>query len=185
MTATSRRLRFVAVLLAVAALGGAGCKSSEPVVEPPPPEPPRINLADYEDFDVAAYRDPPPVRPAIEHDVPPSLLDGKAVEPRGGTRTVQGYRIQLYSSQDKSLADGRLDRATQWWNEQRRRGTLADAYPEDDLSSAPVYLVYRQPYYRVRLGNFATRAEALRMLRLVERDFPNAFIAPDTVTITR
>ena len=173
------------ILSVLALMLWGGCKSSEPPPEPDPEPLPQINLAAFEDFDVAAYRDAPPVRAEVEHDVPESLMDGRAAASSGGvTRTVQGYRIQLYSSQDKALADRRMDEAAAWWNAQRRQGTLEDVYP-GDLSRVPVYLVFRQPYYRVRFGDFATRAEAQRILRLLADQFPDAFIAPDTVTITR
>lgn len=185
-SAAGRLHSVVSLIALVAILAWGGCKSSEPPPEPPPPKAPEINLAEFEDFDVATYRDAPPQRAEIEHDVPAELLDGKADSgSSGGTRTVQGYRIQLYSSQDKNLADRRMDQATGWWNQQRRQGTLEDVYPGDVSQQAPVYLVFRQPYYRVRFGNFATRAEALQLLRLLDDEFPDAFIIPDTVTITR
>ncbi len=179
----SLRPRLALRLLAVAALLlWSACKTTEPAPPPPPPSPPPINLADYEDFDPTPYPDEPPARADVQHDVPASLLDGKAE--RAVTRTVQGYRIQIYSSQDKRAADRAVEEAIAWWRSQRRAGRLSDVY-EDDTAQPPVYLIFRQPYYRVRVGNFATRAEALRVMPLIGSAFPNAFIAPDTVTITR
>ncbi len=162
-------------------LAAAGCKT----VEPPPalPPPPPINMADYEDFDVGLYEDELPPRPTVEHDVPAALLDGKATVTQT-PRTTQGYRIQIYSAQDKFQADDRMARATRWWRTQHSLGNLDDAY-QDDASEPPVYLFYRQPYYRVRVGNFATRSDALHFLRMIERDFPDAFIVPDTVNLVR
>jgi len=177
----SLRVRAGGMLLVVALLVAAGCKATEPAPPPAPPPPPPINMAEYEDFDPSAYADEPPAPAPVEHDVPPALLDGKATA-TGTPRTVQGYRIQIYSAQDKQQADERVEEAMRWWRSQRSQGTL-DGFTQGDDSQPPVYLFYRQPYYRVRVGNFATRAHALRFLRLIETEFPSAFIVPDTVTV--
>ena len=171
----------VALLLCSACSGSRGA-SDDPDPGPAVPDP--INMAEYEDFDVAPYEDPPPVpAAAVEHDVPQSLLDGKA-DDRPVSRTGPGYRIQIYSSQDKRAADRRAEQAVAWWREQLRAGQLDDLYPYEP-TPAPIYQDFRQPYYRVRVGNFATRSEAQELLRLVESRFPSAFIAPDQVTLVR
>ena len=141
-------------------------------------------MADYEDFDVSPYDDEPPVPSNIvEHDVPEELLEGK-VSSQPVSRTGSGYRIQIYSSQDKRASDRQVEQAVAWWREQLRAGLLDDIYV-DDPSPPPVYQDFRQPYYRVRLGNFASRAEAQDMLRMTEQRFPRAFIVPDKVTLNR
>ena len=141
-------------------------------------------MAEYEDFDAAPYEDDPPVpAEAVEHDVPQSLLEGK-VEAQPVNRTGPGYRIQIYSSQDKRAADRQAEQAVSWWRDQLKSGQFDDLYPYNP-SPPPVYQDFRQPYYRVRVGNFASRSEAQRMLRVVERRFPRAFIAPDRVTLSR
>jgi len=45
--------------------------------------------------------------------------------------------------------------------------------------------VYIQPYYRVRVGNFKTRAEAEHALSILNDRYTDAFIVPDTVIIIR
>ena len=141
-------------------------------------------MADYEDFDAAPYEEEPPA-PAItvDHDVPESLLSGK-VDAQPASRTGSGYRIQIYSTQDKRAADQQAEQAVAWWRALHRTGELDDVY-FDEPTPPPVYQDFRQPYYRVRLGNFASRAEAQRMLQLVEQRFSRAFIAPDKVTLSR
>ena len=141
-------------------------------------------MADYEDFDVSPYDDEPPVpSDIVEHDVPESLLEGNASS-QPVSRTGAGYRIQIYSSQDKRASDRQVEQAVAWWREQLRAGLLDDIYV-DDPSPPPVYQDFRQPYYRVRLGNFASRAEAQDMLQMAEQRFPSAFIVPDKVTLNR
>lgn len=175
------------LLLLVIAGGLVGCsgpKETAPVDDDPSDvvnnEP--IRMADYEDFDASGYIDTPPPEDPISHDVPAALITGQTGQ--GTTERVQGYRIQIFSSKDKADADRELDGAVSWWHNQKVEGYLDDLY-EGREASPPVYMIFRQPYYRVRLGNFATRDEALRLLPTVQRRFPSAFIAFDTVTLSR
>ena len=64
----------------------------------------------------------------------------------------------------------RVADAIAWW----RRAN--DGTPE-------VYTVYRAPYYRVRVGNYATRGEADRAARSVGGSFPGSFVVQDRVTV--
>ena len=177
-----RTFLFLAALLL-----GAACSGSQGVTNgegpDPDPDPETINMADYEDFDSAPYDEEPPTSTTtIAHDVPERLLKGRVEQQVSRTRA--GYRIQVFSSQDKRDADRRVESAVAWWRQQLRLETLAELYPGDP-SPPPVYLDFRQPYYRVRVGNFSSRSEAKAVLQLIEKRFPDAFIAPDTVTLTR
>lgn len=140
-------------------------------------------MADYEDFDAAPFEEEPPMPETdVEHDVPANLMEGKVEEQTGGSR--QGYRIQVFSSQDKRDADRLVEDVVAWWREEVRNGDLTAVYPGNP-SPPPVYLDFRQPYYRIRIGDFSTRSEAQAVLRLVGARFAGAFIAPDTVTPRR
>ena len=140
------------------------------------------HIDEYEDFDEASYVDPPPVATTdIEHDVPDMLMTGAAVSDARVLETVQGFRIQIHSSLDKEGAVSAEERAKAWWSsisEEERPASMQN----DQL---PVYLKYVQPYYRGRVGNFATREEAEIALEMIAGRFPRAFIAIDTVTVWR
>ena len=133
----------------------------------------------YETFDPAGYDVRPPAVPAaVTHDVPPRLMEGRVeVPPRGPaaptTRVVDGFRIQVFTSEDRSSAERVRAEAEGWASGQagagaRLRGEVA----------------YLQPYYRVRLGAFASRNEAEEALAVVRTRYPEAFLVPDLVTIT-
>ncbi len=140
------------------------------------------HINEYEDFDEASYVDPPPVATTdIEHDVPEMLMSGMAVSNARMLETVQGFRIQIHSSLDKEGAVSAEERAKAWWSSVPE-GVRPASMQEDQL---PVYLKYVQPYYRVRVGNFATREEAEVALEMIAERFPRAFIAIDTVTVWR
>lgn len=139
-----------------------------------------VDLSRYEDFDPAPYREEAPaVREEIEHDVPARLLSGRA--DAGVERTVQGFRVQILSSKDRDAAERAAVQAEQWWREQAGEAP-GDLFAADDL---PVYTVFRQPYYRVRVGNFTSRAEAERALEYLSKRYSDAFIARDEVTVTQ
>ena len=133
------------VLLLLAALGLLlpACSALERVTDddtdrPPPAEEPR---ADPGEGDETPSEDPPE-------------------EPR----TVQGFRIQILTTDDKDAADQCAAEAQEQWG-------------------APVDVAWKAPYYRVRVGAFASRAAAQPRLDAVQEQYPDAFLVPDTVTI--
>jgi hypothetical protein len=141
-------LRLLALLL-IALVTFAACSGPRDAgpAEPPPDDeggPPA-----YETFDPGPYAaEPEPPDAEIDHDVPPVLMDGAVTVPDvEGPRTVQGYRVQVFSSADKAAADDVLDEATGWWRVVRDDPDAAAAFAH----GFPAEVEYHQPYYRVRL----------------------------------
>lgn len=142
---------------------------------------PAVQLSDYEDFDASRFQEEAPAgQGEVQHDVPAALMDGRSAEPV--SRTVQGFRIQVYSSLDKSAAFNQEEDAKSWLRDQEQLGDLPPSLSD---GSPPVYTVYIQPYYRVRIGNFTTRSEADRARNFLSQRYSDAFIVPDQVTVTR
>ena len=170
---------LVIALLFAACTGPMPAEDDEPDErEEEVAEPEALVMADHEDFDPSAYEeDEPDLEVEVEHEAPEALMSGHA--DRGTTQTMEGYRVQVFSSQERSDAESVYERANNWWEglDDRPEGLLAD--------ELPVYITYRQPYYRVRIGDFRTRSEAEQALEYVRSEFSDAFISPDTVTITR
>ena len=174
------RPRFLLVL--VAALGLAACAAPrETSTDPTPPPAEETGPPAYETFDPSGYdAEPPPAQTEIQHDVPAVLMEGTIEEPEPeGPRTVQGYRIQVFSSADKAAAEGVRDEAATWWRTAQNDPDALELLP----NGLPMEVDFNQPYYRVRLGAFEYRREAEQAIRVVQRRFPEAFIVPDTVTI--
>ncbi|MDE2732309.1 MAG: SPOR domain-containing protein [Bacteroidota bacterium] len=141
-----------------------------------------VNWADYEDFNADRYReDPPSARPEVIHDAPAELLTGGGIQGQASGQQ-SGFRISIFSTLESQQADRATAEAIAWWQELERDEALADIYTTQEWEP-PVYQDYRAPYYRVRIGNFASREDAQRMLALVEDRYPNAFIVPDQVVI--
>ena len=171
-------LPLLASLVLLSACSGSRRASgpAEPADELPTPQ---VRLSDYEDFDPAPYREREPQPAAdIEHDVPENLMEGTA--DTGVRSNVQGFRVQVLSTLDKDTAVQQEEDIRMWWRENR------EAAPQGLFSEEmAINVVYIQPYYRVRLGNFTSRASAEQARQFIARQFPDAFIVPDTVTITR
>ncbi len=139
------------------------------------------NLAPYEEFDASAFEEEPPVTDVeVEHDVPDRLMTGHAGGQ--GTRVVQGFRVQIFSSQDREAANEQLTEALAWWSALQER---LDPWPSGLPRELPVYIVYKQPYYRLRVGNFTSREDASRFMAYLSERFPEAFVVPDEVTVSR
>lgn len=179
------RLAFVGVA-AIVMLGacsgpsatenGNGDATAQPA---PDPAETRPSVADFETFDASRYPVRPPVRDVeVEHQVPEQLLHGEADE--GVRRTIEGFRIQVFSAQDQEVAQNFRERVRKWWEE-----NATDA-PESLLTQQPtIDIEYSQPYYRVRFGAFANREAAEEALDFVQENFPDAFLARSTVTVTQ
>jgi hypothetical protein len=164
--------RAAPALLCVLLAACAGPREATP--PPPPPEP---SYPAYETFDPSGYDAQPARAPAeVQHDVPPRLMQGRVDVPDGtGERVVDGFRIQVFSSDSRDAAESVRAQAEAWWAEARSQsGAPGDLMPT---------VAYLQPYYRVRLGGFEFRDEAERALAFVRARFPEAFIVPDQVTI--
>ena len=81
--------------------------------------------------------------------------------------TTEGYRLQLYFGSGEKAHDQAIKIKTEF------------------LSSYPdiiVYLLFKSPDFIVRVGNFRTKSEALKMRKSLIFQYPNAFIVADEIT---
>jgi mRNA-degrading endonuclease RelE of RelBE toxin-antitoxin system len=154
--------------LAVVVLLSAGCSSSKQSTDDD-----TYHLAAFEDFDAEAHPDviPPPPPVDISHDIPGTLE--QSGESSGKVR-VRGYRVQVYASRDKRMADEQSVRAIEWW--ERTKGEQAE-----DTGQPPVYVEYEQPYYKIRIGDYRSRTSAASDADRLSRIFQGAFVVPATI----
>lgn len=139
----------------------------------------------YETFDPTGYEaSPPAVAIAAVHDVSERLMDGRVVLPQTQEppprvelepRQVDGYRIQVFTSESRDTAERIRGEVTEWLSQNpSAAGSMRFGMP---------LVAYLQPYYRVRLGAFQYENDARQALELVRRQYPEAFIVPDLVTV--
>lgn len=170
-------------LLLALLLFGAACSGTSAVTDPasdPTTDPVGDDLSQYEDFDPSPYTETlPSTSIELVHDVPSQLMESRAAQ--GTMTTLQGYRIQVSNTLDKQSALQQEQSVKVWWRNLDPAERPERLFPDD----LPVYVLYRQPYYRIRVGDFLSRTEAERALAFMEGRFPGAFIAPDMVTVVR
>jgi hypothetical protein len=85
-------------------------------------------------------------------------------------KTFEGFRIQLFSDSG---------------NNSKNR---AQALQEELMQNFPgigVYLSFKSPNYRIRLGNFRSRLDAQRFLNDIAVEYPNAFIVNDMINLPK
>jgi hypothetical protein len=79
---------------------------------------------------------------------------------------IDGYRVQIFfdsgSNSKNKAASVKVEFET--------------LYPE-----AKPYLSYKEPYYRVRVGNFRTLIEAVGFQKKIATDYPNSFPVKDKI----
>jgi len=79
---------------------------------------------------------------------------------------INGFRVEIFFS---SALDARQKAL------QTKAAFLRD-YPNMN-----VYVIYVSPDFKVRVGDFRTKNEALALMKLVQNQFPKAFIVPDII----
>jgi len=85
-------------------------------------------------------------------------------------QTLDGYRIQLYSG---SGAKAKVEA-------QQTKQKFSAAFPLEK-----VYVVYNAPFWRVRIGDFRFRSEALPLLERVKKQFPGSYTVRDNTVRKR
>lgn len=90
-----------------------------------------------------------------------SLAEESQTDPAHEGRIVyrSGYRIQLYAGNNQRTAKAQA---------QRLAAQVAKAFPEYGL-----YLAYKSPYWRLRMGDFLTREEALSAMNDIKAKLPS------------
>ena len=79
---------------------------------------------------------------------------------------IPGYRIRIFSDVGKR---SRME-------SRKTRTTFYEKYPD-----IPVYREYDSPYFKVYVGDFRTKMEAIKCLKKIKHNFPDAFVVPDRI----
>lgn len=79
--------------------------------------------------------------------------------------TIPGYRIQIF----KGSGNNALDEALVV------RDKFVTRY------NVPAYITFNEPYYRVRVGDFRTRIDAIRFLQQIKGRYPLAWEIQDEI----
>jgi len=105
---------------------------------------------------------------SVEHDMPDLFLkdvvqDDKVVD------QYAGFRVQLLSTRSVAEADSTKDNF-RVWADQHIQGYSPEAY-----------VTFRQPYYKVRVGDFRDQQKANNFSRMVKDEYPAAWVVHDRI----
>lgn len=80
--------------------------------------------------------------------------------------SIKGYRIQLISTADRKYA-------------LEMKSNCLQRFPE-----IKAHLVYQQPYFKFRVGDFLSKLEAYKELQDIKIFFEDAYIVRDDIDVT-
>ncbi|MBE0649468.1 MAG: SPOR domain-containing protein [Bacteroidales bacterium] len=80
-------------------------------------------------------------------------------------KTVPGYRIQIFKGSGNNALNSAL--------------VVRDKFVAK--YGVPAYITFNEPYYRVRVGDFRTRMDAIKFLQRIKRAYPLAWEIQDEV----
>lgn len=81
---------------------------------------------------------------------------------------IVGFRIQIY------MASG---------NDGLSNAELVKKDFETNFNDVTAYITFREPYYRVRVGDFRTRLEANQLLKTIRKSYQDAWIIQDKISL--
>jgi len=105
--------------------------------------------------------------PAIDTLISRYIMANQNLYNEKGYYGMDGYRIQIYSSSNRNARE----------ESKRARMEFISKFP--DITSYPLYA--DPGYFKVRVGDFRTKAEATRLFRIISKEFPDAYIVPDFI----
>lgn len=103
-----------------------------------------------------------------QHDVPDAFLKVDTTD-NTYNNPFEGYRIQILSSREVNVADSVSTQFRLWADT-----TLAGYTPR-------AYVFFKQPYYKVHVGDFQNRDKANNLTRIIKKQYPEAWVVHDRI----
>lgn len=106
-----------------------------------------------------------------QHEIPEGFLTYRRKVDPEDQNNRNGYRIQIISTRDVSKADSVSQKFQRW-------SDSLDTYYQPQP-----YILFRQPYFRVHVGDFQQRDTAITYSRIVKQEFPGAWVVHDRINL--
>ena len=97
-------------------------------------------------------------------------LENRIITINENKKTIEGYRLQLFSSSGPNSFNQANEVQTQFLI---------------IYNDVPAYVVHKKPAFKVRVGDFRTRLETERFFIELRENFPDAFIVKDDINLPR
>jgi hypothetical protein len=88
------------------------------------------------------------------------------IENNRAKNKIEGFRVEIFFSSDFDAKEKAL----------RKKKEFLSVYPDNT-----VHVKYISPNFRVRVGDFRTKNEALKLYREIRTNYPVAFIVADEI----
>ncbi|MDR3180609.1 MAG: SPOR domain-containing protein [Prevotellaceae bacterium] len=85
---------------------------------------------------------------------------------RNHYKKMQGFRVRIFFDNSQSA---------------RQRALEAEANFKTQYPDMPTYYTYQNLYFKVAVGDFRTKSDAMRFLRTIAEQYPGAFIIKDFI----
>ena len=86
---------------------------------------------------------------------------------KNGTRTLSGYRVRIFFDNKQSARN----------ESEQTLIRFRALYPD-----VAVYRTYTNPYFKVTVGDFRTKSEAMALLERIRYEFPSAFVVKENIS---
>jgi hypothetical protein len=80
---------------------------------------------------------------------------------------MQGFRVRIFFDNKQTARAESEEIAT----------AFSEAYPQ-----VAVYRIYENPYFKVTVGDFRTRSQAMQFMLRIRRTYPQAFITRENIS---
>jgi hypothetical protein len=80
---------------------------------------------------------------------------------------MEGFRIQIYASNNRNARE----------ESNKTRAEFMSLFP--DIVSYPLYA--EPGYFKIRVGDFRTKTEAMKLFQMISKEFRDAYIVPDVI----
>lgn len=104
-----------------------------------------------------------------KQDIPEIYLNADSAVGQINRNPYDGYRIQIISTRNVEHADSVANSFRMWAD-----STIAGYTPD-------AYVSFRQPYYKVHVGDFQQRNQANKFSRLIKSKYPEAWVVHDRI----
>lgn len=114
--------------------------------------------------------------------MPSKASGGNAdVEISQSTDIAEAMRKQVYANEDRTLSGYRV--RIFFDNRQSARVESEETLKrfESLYHDVVAYRTYANPYFKVTVGDFRTKSEAVKLLERIKRDFPSAFVVKENI----
>lgn len=82
------------------------------------------------------------------------------------SRKIIGYRVRIFFDNSQDARD--------------RSSEIEDSFVTT-YPWIPAYRKYENPYFKVSVGDFRTKSDALRFMALIKKDYPSVFLVKEDI----